>query len=82
MDYKHVLSIVVHILPYVQVEKFVIDFEDPLWRAIMLVFQDKDIKGCAYHCTQAVYRKLQELGPSTAYRKGKFNFNVLLLNKY
>ena len=47
----------------------VIDFEESLWRAIALAFPDRDIdiRGCTFHWTQAIWRKVQELGLQPSY---------------
>ena len=50
------------------VESMVLDFEIGAWQAVKM-FPNFDIKGCVFHWTQSVYRKLIELGMSTAYRE-------------
>jgi hypothetical protein len=47
----------------------VVDFEAAIWTAVKDVLPEVIIKGCAYHWTQAIYRKIQEVGLSTADRK-------------
>jgi len=44
-----------------------VDFEAAVWRAIQKLFPDAVIKGCVFHLTQAVWRKVQELGLQSAY---------------
>lgn len=39
-----------------------VDFEAAMWRAIQDRFPGFIIQGCAFHWTQAVFRKVQELG--------------------
>ncbi|KAK3087679.1 hypothetical protein FSP39_009092 [Pinctada imbricata] len=53
----------------VNVEGFVADFETGLWQVLQLVYPGIDIKGCVFHFTQAVWRRIQEEGLSTAYRE-------------
>lgn len=45
------------------------DFETGLWQALRLVYPGIDIKGCVFHFTQAIWRRIQEEGLSTAYRE-------------
>jgi len=49
-----------------KVTTFVMDFEASLWKAVESVFPDQTRRGCVFHWTQAVYRKIQALG--------RFNF--------
>lgn len=67
-DYTAVLKAVTEILPATpSVSSFVVDFEAGLWKGIRSIFNDPMIKGCAYHFTQALWRKVQELGLQTLY---------------
>lgn len=50
-----------------KVTTFVVDFEAGLWQALRQVFTDPEIKGCAFHFGQALWRKCQEIGLRTAY---------------
>ena len=69
-DYKAVFNAVLDILPVEpDVSSFVVDFEAGLWKALRSVFNDPVIHGCAYHFTQALWRKVQELGLQTLYCK-------------
>eukprot|EP00058_Branchiostoma_floridae_P026639 XP_002612130.1 hypothetical protein BRAFLDRAFT_96074 [Branchiostoma floridae] len=55
-----------------KVTTFVMDFEQGMWQAVKGVaglFPGKTRRGCAFHWTQAVYRKIQELGLQEAYRR-------------
>lgn len=51
------------------------------WQAIREVFPGRIIKGCVFHWTQAVYRKVLQLGLSTAYvqRRDKYEYIRKLL---
>ncbi|XP_035690632.1 uncharacterized protein LOC118425699 [Branchiostoma floridae] len=71
-DYKKVLKKIVRLLPgdrEPKVTTFVMDFEQGMWQAVRSVFPGKTRRGCAFHWTQAVYRKIQELGLQEAYRR-------------
>nr|XP_022308142.1 uncharacterized protein LOC111114145 [Crassostrea virginica] len=39
-----------------------IDFEQGAWKAIQRTFPDVTIQGCCFHWTQAVWRRIQEIG--------------------
>eukprot|EP00745_Piridium_sociabile_P034125 TRINITY_DN58632_c0_g1_i5.p1 TRINITY_DN58632_c0_g1~~TRINITY_DN58632_c0_g1_i5.p1 ORF type:complete len:288 (-),score=30.59 TRINITY_DN58632_c0_g1_i5:19-882(-) len=69
-DYRKVLKAVKELIRDrgIVVEKFVIDFEAAMWRAIPCVFQDAHIAGCSFHWCQCIWRKIQEIGLSPAYR--------------
>jgi hypothetical protein len=62
-DYKHVLEKIVDSLPcQPKVNTFVLDFEAAMWKAIQGLYPEVNLQGCAFHWTQAVWRKLQSLG--------------------
>ncbi len=52
------------------VEQFVSDFEAAVWKAVRKTF-GRRIKmiGCVFHWSQAVWRRLVDLGIGPAYRK-------------
>ena len=68
-DYVEVLTAVLEKMEETTVESMVLDFEIGTWQAVKDVFPNVEIKGCVFHWTQSVYRKLIELGMSTAYRE-------------
>ena len=69
-DYKKVLEAVLRALPDdPAVERLVIDFEAAMWRAAEQVLPEVAKQGCAFHWTQAVWRKAQEYGLAIAYRE-------------
>ena len=47
----------------------VIDFESALWQAVAKVFPSATVQGCVFHWTQAIWRKVQRLGLSTAFHE-------------
>jgi hypothetical protein len=66
--YKKVLSAVIEILPaHLQVEKVVLEIESAMWKALEAVLPNVKHQGCSFHWTQAVWRKLQEIGLQKAY---------------
>ncbi|XP_019628711.1 PREDICTED: uncharacterized protein LOC109473277 [Branchiostoma belcheri] len=76
-DYKKVLKKVKSLLPQTpHVKTFVMDYEAALWLALDEVFPGKSRKGCAFHWSQAVFRKLQNLGLQPAYqqREGAYKY--------
>ena len=69
-DYKKVLEAVLRALPDdPAVERLVTDFEAAMWRAAEHVLPEVAKQGCAFHWTQAVWRKAQEYGLAIAYRE-------------
>nr|XP_034299172.1 uncharacterized protein LOC117680748 [Crassostrea gigas] len=68
-DYAKVLSVLLDHMPrQPKVDSVVVDFEAGLWQAIRETMPDLEIHGCAFHWTQAVWRKATEIGLSSAYR--------------
>jgi len=49
-----------------------VDFEMAAIRSVQEAFPDAEIKGCFFHFTQAVWRKVQELGLSVLYKDDEF----------
>ena len=67
-DYRRVLIEVLKALPAVPaVRRAIVDFESGLWKAIPKVYPNVNLKGCSFHWTQAVWRKIQLLGLQQQY---------------
>lgn len=67
-DYKKVLKKIIELLPSKPaIKQVTIDFEKALWAAFRTVLPAISIMGCVFHWTQAVWRKVQELGLQRAY---------------
>ncbi|XP_074631182.1 uncharacterized protein LOC141889768 [Acropora palmata] len=67
-DYKKVLKKIIELLPSKPaIKQVTIDFEKALWAAFRTVLPAISIQGCVFHWTQAVWRKVQELGLQRAY---------------
>ena len=48
-------------------DAIVMDYEAAIWSGVRKVFPNINIKGCSYHYTQAIYRKVQEIGLQVQY---------------
>lgn len=78
-DYKEVFKAVLEIMGgRVNVQEIVSDFELAIWRGVEEVFPNVKMSGCAFHWTQAVFRKLKKIGLAGLYKK---NLIVKLLLK-
>lgn len=63
-DYKKVLKTVQTLLSEraPRVKRVVMDFESALWRSFQRAMPDVSITGCYFHFSQAIWRKVQNLG--------------------
>ena len=70
-DYRSVLTVVTEKIRsaghQLAVECVVSDFEAAVWKAVDHVLPQADMRGCAFHWGQAVWRHIQALGYQTAY---------------
>ena len=67
-DYLKVFCKLLDVLPQPhRVQEFIMDFEHASWQAVSSVFPTANIRGCAFHWSQAVWRKIQSLGLQTQY---------------
>lgn len=77
-DYIYILTAIKEMLPSEpRVKRIVMDFEKALWRAADSVFSAVQIKGCAFHFSQALFRKIQELGLQPLYRSDEGTHKLL-----
>ena len=60
--YKQVMKAVLELVPTNQLSTIVMDFEASFWRSVKKLRPDVMQRGCFFHYTQAVWRKVQELG--------------------
>ena len=58
-DYVAVYQELFVILPQWQVKRIVLDLEDATWRAVWIIFPTVQLKGCAFHFTQAMWRHIR-----------------------
>ena len=59
-DYKAVLDAVISILPRPpRVTKVMLDFEKAVWSALRQTLPNVQLKGCSFHWTQALWRKVR-----------------------
>jgi len=63
-----VFRVVLHLLPrQPAVAAFMVDFERAVWQALAAEFPDVTVRGCTFHFTQSIWRKVQELGLQKSY---------------
>lgn len=67
-DYRKVLKVIKTLTKDRKLEKFVLDFESALWRAIPHIFPGALIQGCSFHWAQCIWRKIQNIGLAPAYK--------------
>ena len=67
-DYRKVLNAILQALPSPPVVKnAVMDYELSLWKSFPKIYPDVQIRGCSFHWTQAVWRRIQLLGLQQQY---------------
>ena len=67
VDYAAVLKTLLLHLERPHVQELVVDFEAAIWAAARDVMPRITIRGCAFHWTQAVWRKVQSIGLQGSY---------------
>eukprot|EP00794_Sanderia_malayensis_P015371 gene15371-biopygen12796 len=67
-DYVAVLKAVMQLLgSNISIEQAVLDFEAAAWKGCRKVLTS-NIQGCSFHLTQAIWRKVQNIGLATSYK--------------
>ena len=66
-DYMEVFNAIETVLPTRNVQTITLDFEAAMWQAAAKVFPTVARLGCFFHWSQAIWRKVQELGLQRAY---------------
>ncbi|XP_073235751.1 uncharacterized protein [Porites lutea] len=80
-DYRKVMKSILEMLPVEpDVRQITIDFEKALWGVLRQLFPEVRIKGCVFHWTQALWRKIQELGLQHQYSNDQGTY--LYLRKF
>ena len=67
IDYEAVLRGIVSLVPNLNVNTVVSDFEAALWVGIRNILPDVRMRGCLFHFDQCVYRKMLTIGLKTDY---------------
>ena len=67
-DYIALLSRLLSVMPNHVFKYVTSDFEHAFWRATASILPSIQHRGCTFHWTQAVYRKVQALGLGPLYR--------------
>lgn len=83
VDYRAVLDSVVECMPRrPAVQTVVADFEKGIWKGVQRAIPGVTIRGCNFHFTQAVWRRIQKYGLAFAYfkRDGVFKFCKKLMS--
>lgn len=71
-DYRAVIREIIKNIPgQPSVKKVTVDFERAIWSAFQKVLPEVRIMGCAFHWSQALWRKVQELGLQQGYRNDR-----------
>lgn len=61
-DYKAILEFVKSSLPTIALRAVVLDFETAVWSAFREIFPLVTVRGCNFHWSQAIFRKIKEYG--------------------
>ncbi|KAL3879923.1 hypothetical protein ACJMK2_032199 [Sinanodonta woodiana] len=68
-DYLAVFRSLQSRLGHISIEGFGLDFEKAAWIAMRKAFPGVKLKGCAFHCSQAVCRHVQSVGLVETYMR-------------
>ena len=70
LDYKGVFTALIDMLPAApKVSTITADFEAAMWKATNDILPDVIMHGCVFHFTQAIWRRIQQLGLQVSYNK-------------
>ena len=58
-DYRKVLKKLFKLMPIPAVRHIMVDFEKALWLAILEILPNVMIRGCVFHWTQGLWRKVR-----------------------
>jgi MULE transposase domain len=58
-DYRIVFKAIKNLMPSISVREIMSDFEAALWRSVRVLGVRIQHRGCVFHWTQAVWRKIQ-----------------------
>lgn len=75
-DYVKVLKTIKRMTKNRKLEKIVVDFERAMWTAIPHVFPDVLVRGCSFHWSQCIWRKIQNIGLAPAYKHDNATHNL------
>ena len=77
-DYRAVLQAAIDLLPSPpEVRSITLDFETALWNVFRDLLPNVSLKGCLFHWTQALWRKVQELGLEPPYRTASRTYKYI-----
>lgn len=77
-DYRKVMRTILDLLPQKpKVNQVMVDFEKAMQNCLHEVLPDVMVKGCVFHWTQALWRKIKELGLQPAYQSDDGTFKYL-----
>ena len=57
-DYKAVLERIINTVPVQELSNVIMDFERAAWSAVHILLPQVTSKGCHFHWTQAIWRKV------------------------
>ncbi|MPC35670.1 hypothetical protein E2C01_029100 [Portunus trituberculatus] len=77
-DYRKVFQELLTILPAgPSVQHITVDYEKAIWKVLPEFLPDTQIKGCVFHWTQAIWRKIQEVGLQHGYTHNDGTYKYL-----
>ena len=78
VDYEAILNAVMECIPEAAVKMVVLDYEAAMWWALQNVMPDVELRGCAFHYSQAIWRYAQtKCGLKTAYNEDDGTYNLI-----